>query len=174
MNFGSDGFYSSGPANKPPFKKPQIKLPSFKSVIVVLLVILLALSALAFALYLRMKRTSPAVIAAVIKEPSLRLMVWYRAILTVLSTDNIEPQGGESPVVFADRLVQGGEAPDAFLALSRAVAISSYSGKNPGEQVFMQADLAYHALIGQMKWTSRLRWLIHRMLHGIGNYRQIP
>ena len=46
MNFGSDGFYSSGPANKPPFKKPEIKLPSFKSVIVVILVILLALSAL--------------------------------------------------------------------------------------------------------------------------------
>lgn len=47
MNFGSDGFYSSGPTpNKPPFRKPQIKLPSMKRVIAVLLILLLALSAM--------------------------------------------------------------------------------------------------------------------------------
>ena len=46
MNFGNDGFYSSGPVNKPPFRKPQIKLPGIKRIIVVLLVILLLLSGL--------------------------------------------------------------------------------------------------------------------------------
>ena len=48
MNFGNDGFYSSGPVNnkKPPFRKPQVKLPGAKRIIVVLLVILLLLSGL--------------------------------------------------------------------------------------------------------------------------------
>ena len=46
MNFGNDGFYSSGPAQKPPFRKPEIKLPGAKSIIIVVLVILLILSGL--------------------------------------------------------------------------------------------------------------------------------
>ena len=44
MNFGNDGFYSSGPAKKPPFQKPVIKLPPLRKFIVVLLVIVLLLS----------------------------------------------------------------------------------------------------------------------------------
>ena len=46
MNFGSDGSYSSGPANKPPFRKPEIKLPSLKRVIATVLILLLVLAAM--------------------------------------------------------------------------------------------------------------------------------
>ena len=46
MNFGNDGFYSSGPQKKPPFRKPEIKLPGAKNIIIVVLVILLILSGL--------------------------------------------------------------------------------------------------------------------------------
>ena len=42
MNFGNDGFYSSGPSQqKPPFHKPPIKIkkPPVKSIVLVLLVV---------------------------------------------------------------------------------------------------------------------------------------
>ncbi len=47
MNFGNDGFYSSGPQQqKPPFKKPVFRKPPVKRILAIVLVILLAFSAL--------------------------------------------------------------------------------------------------------------------------------
>ena len=60
MNFGNDGFYSSGPAKKPPFRKPEIKLPGARKIIIAILVILLILSA--FDSYYTLKEDQYAVI----------------------------------------------------------------------------------------------------------------
>ena len=61
MNFGNDGFYSSGPApKKPPFRKPEIKLPGARKIIIGILVILLILSA--FDSYYTLKEDQYAVI----------------------------------------------------------------------------------------------------------------
>ena len=47
MNFGDDGFYSSGPSRKPPFTNGfKVKKPPVKRILAIVLVILLAFSAL--------------------------------------------------------------------------------------------------------------------------------
>lgn len=46
MNFGPDGSYSSGPAKKPPFSAPRVKKLPFKKVLILLVVLLIAASAL--------------------------------------------------------------------------------------------------------------------------------
>ena len=46
MNFGPDGSYSSGPAQKAPFTKPKMKKPPAKRIMALLIVLLLAVSAL--------------------------------------------------------------------------------------------------------------------------------
>lgn len=122
----------------------------------------------------RARRTRPEYLVSGEGDKTVQLMIWYRAILSLLAFESIEPQGGETPLAFAGRLVAGNEAPAAFLDVARAVSYASYSAQPPEERVLMQAARIYRTLEAQQKKTVRMRYLAHRMLHGIGNYRQIP
>ena len=139
-----------------------------------ILLILLLLVALTGLGILRARATRPERLAQKEKDASSRLMLWYRAILSLLAFESIEPQGGESPVAFASRLVKAGEAPAALIDVARAVSLAAYSAREPDERTFSQAAMTYRTLEAQMKKTARARYALRRMLRGIGDYRQIP
>ena len=132
------------------------------------------LAALTCLAILRAKATQPERLAQKEKDASSRLMLWYRAILSLLAFESIEPQGGESPVAFAGRVVKAGEAPAALIDVARAVSLAAYSAQEPDERTFSQAAMTYRTLESQMKKTARARYALRRMLKGIGDYRQIP
>lgn len=138
------------------------------------LLILLLLAALVYLSILRAKATRPERMAQKEKDASARLMLWYRAILSLLAFESIEPQGGESPVAFAGRVVKAGDAPAALIDVARAVSLAAYSAQEPDERAFTQAAMTYRTLESQMKKTARARFALRRMLKGIGDYRQIP
>ena len=162
------------PTPVPPDSAPQPENTHKNRAWLWLLLALLLAAALAYLFYRRMTGTRPERIASGESDPTTRLMVWYRAILTLLAFDSIEPMGGESPLAFAQRLVSGGDAPGALIDVARAVCLASYSAQPPEERALSQASLVYRTLLGKMKKFSSARFLMHRMLHGIGDYRQIP
>ena len=159
---------SDSPDNQPPENRRRNRAWLW-----VLLIVLLfaALTCLAI---LRAKATQPERLAQKEKDASSRLMLWYRAILSLLAFESIEPQGGESPVAFASRLVKSGEAPAVLIDVARAVSLAAYSAQEPDERTFSQAAMTYRTLESQMKKTARARYALRRMLRGIGDYRQIP
>ncbi len=136
--------------------------------------LLLVLAAAALALALRLRSTSPAWLAGRVKDPSLKLMIWYRACLSALWAAGAAPQGGEAPCDFAARLVREGKAPEAFAALARAVERCRYSGGKADSRALGQASLAYRTLLSGLRWRQKLSYCASRVRRGIGNYEQIP
>ena len=101
-------------------------------------------------------------------------MIWYRALLLLLSQQGQQPSPGETPVAFAQRLADAKAVPAAFVEVSAQVAECSYAGMEPDKQVFRMAQTVYDTLVRQLRPAERLKWILHRVRSGLGRVDQIP
>ncbi len=84
------------------------------------------------------------------------------------------PEGGETPVQFAKRLIECRAADDEMLKLARAVECQQYGGLTPDASALTQAYSVYEGILKDMSKQERIQWHMHCMVQGIGNIRQIP
>ena len=139
------------------------------------LILLLLILLLALAAYLRLKASDPNVVAARFrKQPLIQLMVYYRAVLTLLEMTGQVPESGESPAAFGRRLARTGVADRAFAELSNRVTMGQYAGKGATEADVKLAAKVYASLAKQLRGGEKLRWRWVRIRHGMGSFEQIP
>lgn len=138
------------------------------------LLVLCMLGVFAFWIAHRIQKTRPAQAAAQLESDKDRLLLWYRAILQVLSQQGQTPAGGETPFQFVQRLISSGIAPQALKALVQTLTESQYANKPPSLEAFEAANLVYKQLAQQLKPIERLRWLWQRLVHGLGTIQNIP
>lgn len=139
---------------------------------ILLWLVLLALAVL-LALW-RERETRPSTIARREKDAGARLLIWYRAMLDVLAICHLEPQPGETPIGTAKRLsaIEGNWS--AFMQVSEVVAVCCYGNGTPNESAIELAQTAYADLLAQMPRRVRLKWMLHRMVKGMRDWRKIP
>ena len=138
------------------------------------LLVLLLIALLALLVVWRERMTRPAAIAARQSDEMAALLVWYRAALDLLSVCKLEPQPGETPIAAARRLSAVPGDWSVFVQLSEVVAVCRYSGSKPNSSAVNLACAAYAAILRQLPRSARLKWLLRRMLRGIGPWQQIP
>lgn len=142
-----------------------------------LLLILLVLAVAGGITYFCLRRirlSDPKRISAGAQDDALRLMIWYRALLLLLSQQGQQPTPGETPVAFAQRLADTKAVPAALVEVSAQVAECSYAGMEPDERVFKMAQTVYDNLARQLRPMERLKWILHRIRSGLGRVDQIP
>lgn len=147
---------------------------SWLRTLLMILAILLLLLLLAMLLVRRYMMTEPGRLADRQKKAENKLMVWYRAVLTLLMRSGFVPEGGETPEQFAVRLVGANAAPEQLIELARAVERQQYARSGADNEALELAETVYGLLLNQMKPIDRVRWEMYRIMKGIGNFRQIP
>ena len=139
------------------------------------LILLLILLLLALAAYLRLKASDPAVVAAKFrKDPMLQLMVYYRAMLTLLEMTGQVPESGESPMAFGRRLARTGVVDRTFVEFTNRLAVGQYAGKGAEPADVKLAAKVYASLAKQLRGGEKLRWRWVRIRRGMGSFEQIP
>ena len=132
--------------------------------------------ALAAALLLasRLRRTGPRYLASREKDERVKAMIWYRAILRLLARSGLTPEGGETPEMFASRVSATEGVPAELTEMANRIAEMQYSRREPNGEAAALGETIYEELLRGMSRGQRLSWHIDRMLHGIGDYSQIP
>ncbi|MBR3504188.1 MAG: DUF4129 domain-containing protein [Clostridia bacterium] len=153
-----------------PDKTPR-RGPRWLLIALALLLVLLSALLLARRRYVR---TSPKYLASREKDARVRLMIWYRASLALLERNGLAPEGGESPVAFAARVVQMDGVPPELARLARVIGEAQYAGHVPDKRALAAGEIVYEALLRRMTRRQRFGWHLSRMLHGIGDYARIP
>ncbi len=140
--------------------------PRDRMLFILLLSILLFLLLIAVAA-LRLYITTPAYVSARQKSRRSALLVYYAAVLQVLSCMHIVPESGEAPATFLARfpgLLPGQINTDMF---SRAVCAAGYSRRKPDPKELEEADQLYRRITAQLSVPARLRLLRSRLFHGL-------
>jgi len=122
----------------------------------------------------RMRLTDPKLLAARQKNDRMKLMVWYRAILTLLMRSGFVPEGGETPERFAMRLTAAGAAPEQMIELAQIIEMQQYAKSKSIPGSVKLAREVYDRLLLQLRPAARLRWHVYRLMHGFGSFNQIP
>lgn len=137
-----------------------------------LLLVLLAILAL---VYLRLRMSDPKIVAAKYRSDCMmQLMVYYRAMLTLLEMLGQVPESGESPMEFGRRLARTGIADRSFMEVTARLSYGQYAGKPASPVDVTMAAQTYEALTKQLRGGERLRWLWVRLRYGMGSVEQIP
>jgi len=137
--------------------------------------LLIALLALATAIIARRVRSSdPNRMAARYDDDAVKLLVWYRALLTLIYALGHSPAPGESPEAFAERLVADSVAPEEFLEFARRLSLNRYAHRAPDEAGFELAASAYADIVGRLPLRAKIRWMMGRIARGLGDIRAIP
>lgn len=139
-----------------------------------ILLSLLVILALAWLVLRRWRMTDPDYQAKRQEDDGIRLMVWYRATLTLFGRGGFAPEGGETPEQFAARVIGAKAAPESFMALARAVTAQQYARNCADARAVEQARNAYREMMERMSKKAVIEWHVYRMLHGVGDHRQIP
>jgi len=108
------------------------------------------------------------------ESDEVRLLLWYRTMLTMLMRTGLVPEGGETPAAFARRAVESGVAPEALCLLAGAVERQQYARKPADEETVNQARALYVQMLGALSARERLRWYAYCMTKGTGSFSQIP
>lgn len=122
----------------------------------------------------RLRASDPAFAERKVEDAAGKLAVWYRAMLTALEEQGHSPAPGETPVAYADRLKEAGVAGEAFRYASEQLALSRYARRKPDAAALTQAREAYKQLTAQLKPLEKARFMIRRLLRGLGDMKQIP
>lgn len=136
--------------------------------------ILLLLLVATILLIRRLRSTDPKLLAARQKSDKAKLMIWYRAILTLLMRSGYVPEGGETPERFAQRMVAENAAPEQLLELTRIIGELQYARIKPAAGSLKLAREVYERMIMKLRPAERIRWHMYRLCHGIGDFNQIP
>ena len=161
---------SSAPEQSP---ERQAAFRILKILFLILGILLLLLIA-TILLIRRLRNTDPRRLAARQKSDRIKLMVWYRAILTLLMRGGFVPEGGETPEQFAMRTVAAKAAPEKMIELAQTIERQQYAREKSVPGSVKLAREVYDRLLMQMKPMDRVRWHMHRLLHGFGDFKQIP
>lgn len=162
------------PEDTPEDENSETEPPSRSFVWLIVVLILLALAALVFAVLYRVRKTDPKRLSDEYEQPDEQLMVWYRALLMLLEQLGQSPEPNETPDAFAARICALGLAPDSFYQFTLEVSHFSYSGKDGEPAQLDQAEAAYDALRRQLRPLDTVRWMIRRVVYGIGDIHQVP
>ena len=138
------------------------------------ILIALILAALVAALWRRYRRTSPDFLADAEKDARGKALVWYRAILSLLSMKGVYPEGGESPSAFAERAVGLNAAPDDFALLTGRITAAQYAGRQPDARTVALSRSVYEKMVKGLDVRLRAGWVIRRLRYGIGDLKRIP
>jgi len=160
----------AGDPGQPPEDKANFDFQ--KWAIIALIALLIALIAWLF--IRRIKHADPERQSARYNDGTIKLMIWYRSLLCVLRYSGHTPYPGETPIMFADRLVKEGVARESFQQFAEIVSFNRYAGKAPGRHAYELAAKAYNDLRGALSVGRKLRWYAGRLLNGPGDFKQIP
>lgn len=140
------------------------------------LIVLLILALIALLIWWvrrRLQSADPALLCKKTRRASQGAMIAYRANLTLLAHMGQYPQSGESPEAFAQRVAKELDNPD-FEAFSRAVTLARYAGK-PVRRDDVQTGLrAYARFEKGMRPMERARFILTRVIRGLGDFDIIP
>lgn len=124
---------------------------------------------------LRLKMSDPAVVAVRYHgDAMMQLMVYYRAMLTLLEMQGQVPESGESPMAFGRRLARTGVADKGFMEFTGRLAYGQYAGKGANTNDVALAGKVYSAMVKQLRTGEKLRWRWTRIRRGMGSVEQIP
>ena len=139
----------------------------------ILPLILLLIALAAFWIRSRLQATDLFRLCRRTRRSSQAAMMVYRATLTLLSHMGQVQQGGETPEAFVERVSQELENLD-YAEFARAVTLNRYAGK-PLRKDHVETGLrAYRRFMGSMRVPERLRFTLTRLLHGLGDFENIP
>lgn len=142
--------------------------------VLALLILLILLAALAVRWVRdRLKRSDPEALCAGAASAREAAMVAYRANLTLLMHLGQAPSGGEAPEAFAERVSGQLKNPD-YAEFVRAVTGARY-GRRPVKRQDVELGLrAYRGFTKALGRSERLRYALHRVFKGLGDFEAIP
>lgn len=158
---------------EPPLPDDGSDEPFDPTLLIVSLIMLLLALLIAF-IVIRLMWSTPHHALLTAHSPADRLMVYYRAVLTVLAMQGQVPLSGETPSAFAERLTAEKLAPPSFTAFTDAVVRSRYAGMNVTSEMYASGVTAYADVVRSLNAREKLRWYRRRIRHGMGNVKQIP
>lgn len=161
------------PQDHPNDSEPQENSSIWKKLLWFLGILLLLLL-LCFVFFYRLRITDSSFIAAGEKDPELKVMVWYRTALTLLTVNALYVEGGESMRAFAERAIASGFADDSFARFSEAVTDIRYAGKAATAQTVKLGRTACRDIKKHLGKRQRMMYTLKRLRSSIGNYKQIP
>ena len=149
--------------------------PTWPWIALVILLLLALIALLIVFLRRRLRRTDPAVAVCAAADAGEAGLILYRAMLTLLVKTGQAPLGGETPEDFARRVCTGSLANPDFEEFCGALSRSRYARRMNLEAADLETGLrAYRRLRGAVRPIERLRFDVHRALHGLGDIGAIP
>jgi len=141
---------------------------------ILLALVLLAVIALAVLwVRKRLNDTDPLKLCATVRSGNMAALILYRGILTLLAQIGMVPVNGETPDAFAARATAGMPNP-AYERFVSEVVKARYSGKNVSRGILNDGREAYIVFLNGMRRGEKIRFHIHRVLHGLGSFENIP
>lgn len=161
-----------------PFSAPdqppeQKKTGSWLWILLILLLILVLAALAVLWARARLENTDPIRLSARARTAQQAALILYRSILTLLAQMGQAPMSGETPGAFARRVDAQMKNPE-FVAFADAVALSTYSRAGVTKQAVDSGRKAYRAFEKSMKRNERLRFIMTRLVKGLGEFESIP
>lgn len=141
--------------------------------VLIWLLILLLIGFFIFLIVTRLRRSDPFRLCGQARRAQQGALIAYRANLTLLGHMGHEPQSGESPDAFADRVCRELDNPD-YAAFVKAVSYSRYGNRPLKKEDVDRGLRAYRRFLSQMRFGERLRLIRTRVLRGLGDFESIP
>lgn len=141
--------------------------------LLIILLILILLLIAAMLVYSRLKKTDPILLSSKARTGQEAAMILYRSILTLLAQTGQVPMSGETPGMFARRVTAQVKNPE-FIAFADAVAMSAYARAGVGKPVVDAGRRAYQTFEKNMKRSEKIKFIITRLLKGLGEFESIP
>lgn len=138
------------------------------------IIILLILALMVWLFRKRLEATDPIRLAAKQKNENRAVLIIYRSILTLLMQLGQAPLSGETPEAFAERVCRSGLSNPDFIEFARGVILTRYSRTPAGRELTSVGARAYLRFRQHMKRGERMRFDLHRALHGLGDFDAIP
>lgn len=122
----------------------------------------------------RMAMTNPEIAAGRLDNETAKIMLWYRALLGLLAASGMPARTHESPLAYATRVEQGIPSEAGFMAVAESVVRRGYARQSVTREEVQHAAKCYRTVWHAVPLKGRIKWLMHRMLHGIGSIEQVP
>ncbi len=149
------------PSDPPPPPDREDDPPLPPALWLLLALLLLALAAL------RLHLVSPARVAASVRSPNDRVLVWYRASAQALAALGIAQRPGEAPASYLLRAQESLSGQVPLLRLGKDLCVARYSGKRLKPAAAERAERIYRALCARMTLSQRLRMIAARFVRGL-------
>ena len=140
----------------------------------ILLLVIAAILGTGECLRRRYNANSPERISTREKDDAVRAMVWYRSVLGLLAILGFVPQGGETPAGLAARAVSSDNVPEEIITLSQAIERLQYGREKISQEAERLGGYVYTYILTHLPKRDRVKWRLHIMRRGIGDYHRIP